>query len=89
MLRLGRGVGLGLPSSFKFGSGAGRWLSALALLFTIHGTIWWTTDIVEHQGEVAVREGAPYHCKDICSAASAYAEVSYLSPTSQRYYTPE
>eukprot|EP00959_Pyramimonas_sp_CCMP1952_P462543 9483427-Pyramimonas_sp.AAC.1 len=49
-LRLRRSRWLGLPSPFKFGSGAGLWWSALALLFTIHGTIWWTTDVVEHQG---------------------------------------
>eukprot|EP00959_Pyramimonas_sp_CCMP1952_P313201 6555838-Pyramimonas_sp.AAC.1 len=44
--------------------------------------------MVEREGEVALRGGALYHRKDTCSAASAHAEVSYLSPTSLRYYTP-
>eukprot|EP00959_Pyramimonas_sp_CCMP1952_P069074 1442207-Pyramimonas_sp.AAC.1 len=43
---------LGLPAPFNFGSGAGLWWSALAPLLIIHGTIWWTTDMVEHHGAV-------------------------------------
>eukprot|EP00959_Pyramimonas_sp_CCMP1952_P101712 2127832-Pyramimonas_sp.AAC.1 len=44
-LRLRRCCWLGLSAPFKLGSGAGLCWSALALLLTIHGTIWWTTDM--------------------------------------------
>eukprot|EP00959_Pyramimonas_sp_CCMP1952_P039786 832086-Pyramimonas_sp.AAC.1 len=45
--------------------------------------------MVEHEGEVASRGGALYRRKDTCTAASAHAEVSYLSLTFLRYYTLE
>eukprot|EP00959_Pyramimonas_sp_CCMP1952_P307886 6443861-Pyramimonas_sp.AAC.1 len=45
--------------------------------------------MVEHQGEVALRGEALYHRKDTCTAASAHAEVSYLSPTFLRCYSSE
>eukprot|EP00959_Pyramimonas_sp_CCMP1952_P136778 2862187-Pyramimonas_sp.AAC.1 len=48
-LRLRRSFWTGLPAPLKLGSGVGLWWSALALLFTIHGTIWWTIDMVENQ----------------------------------------
>eukprot|EP00959_Pyramimonas_sp_CCMP1952_P077655 1623318-Pyramimonas_sp.AAC.1 len=48
--RLRRSCWLDLPTPFKLGSGAGLWLSALALLLAIHGTIPWTIDMVEHRG---------------------------------------
>eukprot|EP00959_Pyramimonas_sp_CCMP1952_P206152 4311103-Pyramimonas_sp.AAC.1 len=51
-LRLRRSCLLGLPTPFEFGNGGGPWWSALSLLLTIHGAIWWTTDAVEHQGAV-------------------------------------
>eukprot|EP00959_Pyramimonas_sp_CCMP1952_P328631 6880313-Pyramimonas_sp.AAC.1 len=74
MLRLRRSIWLGLPTGSKLGSEAGRWWSALALLLAIHGAIRWTTDMVDHQGEVALRGGALGHRKDTCTAASALAE---------------
>eukprot|EP00959_Pyramimonas_sp_CCMP1952_P426606 8934928-Pyramimonas_sp.AAC.1 len=45
--------------------------------------------MVGHQGAVALRGGDHGHRKGICSEVSAHAEVSYLSPTSLRYYTPK
>eukprot|EP00959_Pyramimonas_sp_CCMP1952_P235851 4928812-Pyramimonas_sp.AAC.1 len=58
-LRLIRSCWLGLPAPFKLGSGAGLWWSSLALFLTIHGTIWWTTCMVENQGAVGLRGGVP------------------------------
>eukprot|EP00959_Pyramimonas_sp_CCMP1952_P304076 6363994-Pyramimonas_sp.AAC.1 len=89
-LRLRRNCWLGLPTPFKLGSGAGLWWSALP--FTILGTIWWTTDMVEHQGAVGLRGGmyiTTRSRKDTCSVTSVLAEASYMRPTSLRYYTPE
>eukprot|EP00959_Pyramimonas_sp_CCMP1952_P219228 4583739-Pyramimonas_sp.AAC.1 len=48
----------GPSSPLQLGSGAGLWWSALALLRTINGAIWWTTDTVGHQGAVGLRGGA-------------------------------
>eukprot|EP00959_Pyramimonas_sp_CCMP1952_P402965 8443871-Pyramimonas_sp.AAC.1 len=48
--------------------------------------------MVEHQGAVGLRGGmyiTTHDRKDTCSDTSAYTEVSYLRPTSLRYYTPE
>eukprot|EP00959_Pyramimonas_sp_CCMP1952_P452697 9467025-Pyramimonas_sp.AAC.1 len=91
-LRLMRNCWLDLPTPFKLGSGAGLWWSALALLLTIHGTTWWTTDVVEDQGAVGLRGGMyinTQYSKGACSGTSACAEASYFRPTSLRYYTPE
>eukprot|EP00959_Pyramimonas_sp_CCMP1952_P096475 2016537-Pyramimonas_sp.AAC.1 len=62
-----------------------------ALLITIHGAIWWITDMGEHQGAAGLRGGmyiTTRNRKDTCSATSALAEASFSSPTSLRYYTP-
>eukprot|EP00959_Pyramimonas_sp_CCMP1952_P016911 358744-Pyramimonas_sp.AAC.1 len=48
--------------------------------------------MVEHQGAVGLRGGmyiATQYRKDTCSDTSAQADVSYLHPTSLRFYTPE
>eukprot|EP00959_Pyramimonas_sp_CCMP1952_P148019 3097448-Pyramimonas_sp.AAC.1 len=69
-LRLRRSFWLGLPPPFKFVSGAGLWWSTLALLSTIHGTMWWIIDMVEHQGAVGLRGGmcmSTHNRKDSCS----------------------
>eukprot|EP00959_Pyramimonas_sp_CCMP1952_P327538 6856960-Pyramimonas_sp.AAC.1 len=64
---------VGPPNPVQPGSVAGLWWSALAWLLTIHGTIRWTTDMVEHHGEMGLRGGI-YICthnrKDTCSATS-------------------
>ena len=81
----------GYTPHFKLGSGAGRWWPALALLLAIHGTFWWTTTVDYQQCAVNLRGGRLGPSKETCYAASAladYAEVSYPSPTSLRYYTP-
>eukprot|EP00959_Pyramimonas_sp_CCMP1952_P176978 3699134-Pyramimonas_sp.AAC.1 len=60
--------------------------------FSIHGTIWWATDMVEQWGAVGWRGGmyiTTHSRNDTCSVTSALAEASYSSPTSLRYYTPE
>eukprot|EP00959_Pyramimonas_sp_CCMP1952_P286231 5985519-Pyramimonas_sp.AAC.1 len=56
-LRLGRSIWWGPPASFKLGSGAVLRGTAIALLLAIHGAMWLTTDMVEHQGAVALRGG--------------------------------
>eukprot|EP00959_Pyramimonas_sp_CCMP1952_P404100 8467553-Pyramimonas_sp.AAC.1 len=69
-LRLRRNCWLGFPTPFKLGSGAGLWWSALALFFTFHCTIWWTTDAAEHQGAVGLRGGmyiTTQHNNDTCT----------------------
>eukprot|EP00959_Pyramimonas_sp_CCMP1952_P460983 9480783-Pyramimonas_sp.AAC.1 len=48
--------------------------------------------MVEHQGAVGLCGGmyiATQHRKDTCTDTPAQAEVSYLHPTSLRFYTPE
>eukprot|EP00959_Pyramimonas_sp_CCMP1952_P157251 3288343-Pyramimonas_sp.AAC.1 len=64
--------------AFTLGGGAGRWWSALALLRAIHGAIWWTTDMVDHQGAVALRGGDHGHREDTCTEASAHANLDTM-----------
>eukprot|EP00959_Pyramimonas_sp_CCMP1952_P280513 5863648-Pyramimonas_sp.AAC.1 len=79
-LRRRRSCWLGLPIPFKLGSGAMVVSSSLNphhprhyLVDCRHGGMYITTQ----------------HSKDTRSETSAYAEASYLRPTSLRYYTPE
>eukprot|EP00959_Pyramimonas_sp_CCMP1952_P047318 987610-Pyramimonas_sp.AAC.1 len=68
-LRLRRSCWLSFPTRFKLGSGAGLWWSALVRLLTTHGAIWWTTDVVEHQGAASLRGGVyttTQHSEDTC-----------------------
>eukprot|EP00959_Pyramimonas_sp_CCMP1952_P065912 1376224-Pyramimonas_sp.AAC.1 len=67
ILRLRRSMCLGRTLHLKLGSGAGRWWPAVALFFAIHGAKWRTTDMVDHQGAVALHGGDHGNRKDTCT----------------------